>query len=338
MAQSTGPSDRQRAEWSWLYHVGVHQGAVNYRPEIADLGLDEVRRVCDRVWVYSRADFDPTFSSERPTSQWRETCALAGSIAESLMLGAATYVECVWHRNAIAAETEPAGMAIAQRYLADNAVEAAVGVGHRLINFVARVARTVPSTYDRFGTVKRFASLGPDYRPFETDAEGAWLSLNSGTVDALRSAIPAVHRTSLIALNDLVKSQAWEAAFQIRAENFHRWRKEHESVTGIDRHSGPGHDLYHDDGTYAGAAISALSRPHTISEGLTERTTEIAGRALRTVAVTVEAVLDDTLNALPQITPTRFAFEIARDGRNRKIWPVGRPPSPGLDKRDSSTN
>jgi hypothetical protein len=41
------------------------------------------------MWVYSRADFDPEFSVERATSQWRETCALAGSITESLMLSAA---------------------------------------------------------------------------------------------------------------------------------------------------------------------------------------------------------------------------------------------------------
>ena len=52
---------------------------------------------------------------------------------------------------------------------------------------------------------------------------------------------------------------------------------------------------------------------------------------------TVEAVLDDTLNALPQITPTRFVFEIARDGRSRKIWPLAAHRAL-VDKRDSSAN
>jgi hypothetical protein len=207
--------------------------------------------------VYSRADFDPDFSIERATSQWRETCALAGSIAESLMLSAATYVECAWHSRAIAAGTEPAGMAIAHRYLADKAVETAVSVGLRLINFVARVARTVPATRDQLGLVKRFESLGPGYVPFDTDDMNAWLALNEKTIAALRDVIPAVHHASLDAFDNLVRSSAWDSAFHIRAENFHRWRKEHESVIGVDQHSGPSRDLYDNDGKHIGVAVLA---------------------------------------------------------------------------------
>lgn len=299
MSDNSTSADRKLVDWSWLFHIGVHQGAIDFRPEPDELGIDEVRRICDRMWVYSRADFNPDFSVECATSQWRETCALAGSIAESLMLGAATYIECVWHSRAIAAGTEPAGMGIAQRYLADKAIETAVSVGHRLINFVARVARTVPVTRDQFGHVKRFESLGARYVPFETDDSDAWLSLNSRTIAALRDVIPAVHHASLRALDDLVSSPAWDSAFRIRAENFHRWRKEHESVIGVDQHSGPGRDLYDNDGMHIGVAISAQSLPHTASNGLTERTTEVAGEAIRTIATTVEAILDDTLHALP---------------------------------------
>jgi hypothetical protein len=69
--------------------------------------------------------------------------------------------------------------------------------------------------------------------------------------------------------------------------------------------------------------------PHTISNGLTERSTEAAGDAVRTIATAVEAVLEDTLNALPQITPTRFAFEITHDAKNRRIWQLGRPSASG---------
>ncbi|MDZ4233334.1 MAG: hypothetical protein U1C73_06160, partial [Dietzia sp.] len=250
---------------------------------------------------------------------------LAGSISESLMLSAATYVECIWHSKAIAAGTEPdGGMAIAQRYLADHAIETAVSVGHRLINFVVRVARTVPETRDQLGEVRRFGSLGRGYAPFETDETDAWLPLNEKTIAALRGVIPPVHHASLDALDRLVRSSAWESAFAIRAENFHRWRKEHESVIGVDQHSGPGRDLYDGRG-HIGVAMSAQSRPHTISKGLTERTTGVAGDAVRTTAKAVEEVLDDTLNALPQITPTRYAFEISRNGKDRRIWPLGRP-------------
>lgn len=114
MSDNSRSAGRKPVDWSWLHHIGVHQGAIDFRPEPGEFGIDEVRRICDRMWVYSRADFDPDFSVERATSQWRETCALAGSIAESLMLSAATYVECVWHSRAIAAGTEPGDMAIAR--------------------------------------------------------------------------------------------------------------------------------------------------------------------------------------------------------------------------------
>jgi hypothetical protein len=90
------------------------------------------------------------------------------------MLSAATYVECIWHSKAITAGNEPDGMAIAQRYLADHAIETAVSVGHRLINFVVRVARTVPETRDPIGRVRRLGNLGPSYAPFETDDTDAW--------------------------------------------------------------------------------------------------------------------------------------------------------------------
>jgi hypothetical protein len=93
------------------------------------------------AWGYSRADFEPNPFVSVTTSQWRETCALAGSIAESLMLSAASYLEAAWHSRAIAAQTEPAGMALAQRYLADTSVDTAVSVGHRLINFADRRVR-----------------------------------------------------------------------------------------------------------------------------------------------------------------------------------------------------
>jgi hypothetical protein len=94
---TTDEDQREAPYWSKLWHIGVHQGAVDLRPELGDLGLDEVYRICDRAWAYSRADFEPSGVADLRTSQWRETCALAGSIAESLMLSGATYLEAAWH-------------------------------------------------------------------------------------------------------------------------------------------------------------------------------------------------------------------------------------------------
>lgn len=304
--------------WSKLRHIGVHQGAVDLRPELSDLGLDEVYRVCDRAWAYSRSDFEPSGLVDIRTSQWRETCALAGSMAESLMLSGATYLEAVWHRAAIAAGTEPAGMAIAQRYLSDNAIDTAVSVGHRLVNFVARVARTVPQTRERFTSHDRLQALGDGYFPFITEDRDAWLSLNSGTVRMLRAAVPECHGDSLAALDALVTSTAWQALCQVRGENFHRWRKEHESVVGIDRDSGRTNNIYDHAGNVIGRDFHAGLRRHTAADGMTAKTTETAGAGVRRLAVAVDAVITDTLAQLPTLSGG-FILEIDEHGHTRRM-------------------
>ncbi len=100
------------------------------------------------------------------------------------MLSAAAYLEAVWHRRALRAATEPAGMALAQRYLADSAIDTAIEVGHRLTNFVVRVARTSPDTHANLVELTRAGTLGPRYVPFATDDSDAWLSLNKETDEA----------------------------------------------------------------------------------------------------------------------------------------------------------
>jgi hypothetical protein len=130
--------------------------------------------------------------------------------------------------------------------------------------------------------------------------------------------IPAVHCGSLDALDNLVRSQAWESVFQIRAENFHRWRKEHESVVRVDQHSGNAHDLYDAAGNHIGRAVGAQSRRHTISDGLTERTTQAAGNGVRATPKAVDDVITDTLNILPYLADG-YTLDIDSDGPSRTI-------------------
>lgn len=321
MSETPSSTDEEPVAWSRLMHIGAHEGAVGLRPRLDELGIDEVHRICNRAWGYSRADFEPSLWVEIKTSQWRETCALAGSMAESLMLSAATYIEAVWHSRAIDARTEPAGMAIAQRYLADTAIDTLTSVGHRLINFVARVARTVPETREGFGRVERFQSLGGSYIPFVTDDRHAWLSLNANSVRALRLVIPSPHRGSLDVLDGLIQSPAWRTMFQIRAENFHRWRKEHESVIGVDQHSGNAQDIYDDRGNRIGRRVYGGHRRHTISDGLTERTTQAAGDGVRAIANSLDAVITDTLAVLPLVADG-YTLEIDDDGHIRRGGPT----------------
>lgn len=330
------PDSGRVVAWSRLAHIGAHAGSTDLRPELAELDLDVVRQAFNTAWVYSRADFEPHLDVALTKSQWRETCALAGSMAESLMLSSATYTEAVWHSRLIEATKEPPGMAIAQRYLADNTVDTAVSVGHRLINFVVRVARTVPNTCELLSATSRYAKLGTGYQPFETEHRDAWLSLNRSELKELRKVLPTVHHPAIDLLDALVESPEWQTLFDIRSENFHRWRKEHESVIGVDAGSGNGRDILDYDGKVTGRSIGGQSRRHTASDGLTESTTEAAGAGLRVVAETLNSIIEDTLAVLPRITG---GYTIEYDGKRLKQgWQILGPQSVAPEGRQSDAN
>jgi hypothetical protein len=229
------------------------------------------------------------------------------------MLSAASYLEAEWHGRAIAAKTEPAGMALAQRYLADMSIDTTVSVGHRLINFVARVARTNPTTRAQFASVDKLAPLADDYEPFVTEVHTAWLSLNVETLRALRRITPSVHQDSLSALRKLVSAPVWKPLSAMRAENFHRWRKEHESVSGVDQNSGRGTNYEDHAGNVIGRRVSATRRRHHVSDGLTDRTTQLAGDGVLAMAAAVDAVVTDTLANLQQLT-NGFVLNLDSDG------------------------
>ena len=113
--------------WLKLRHIGAHNGDLEFRPDLADLGSGAVHGTCDRGGEYSRRGFEPRPFADFRTSQWRETCALAGSMAESLMICAAPVVEVSWHAKLIEHDRQPAGMAIAQRFLSDIVLDTTVG-------------------------------------------------------------------------------------------------------------------------------------------------------------------------------------------------------------------
>lgn len=300
---TAGDDARGVAAWSRLAHIGAHEGDVDGRPDLADVGMDEVHRVCVRAWKYSRAEYEPDWTAELKSSQWRETSALAGSAAESLMLGSAAYVEAVWHERAIKAETEAKGMVLAQRYLADGAIETAIGVGHRLANFVVRVARTSTAAQVEIEKLTKRGTLGPTYVPFVTDDNDAWLSLNIETVKKLKKVLdPSLHAASIDALRELVLSPEWIAAVEIRAENFHRWRKENEYVTGVDADSGNAEDLYDANDNHVGRRVGGFGKRHKISDGLTAGTTEAAGDVIRRVAEAFDLILTNTVST---VLPTK---------------------------------
>ncbi len=209
-------------------------------------------------------------------------------------------------------------MAIAQRYLADSAIDTAVSVGHRLINFVARVARTAPETRAQFSSHPKLRLLGDNYIPFVTEDYDAWLSLNIETVKSLRKTIPECHSRSVTALKELADSTAWKALCQVGAENFHRWRKEHESVVGIDKDSGRADNIYDYAGNVVGRGFRATLRRHTAGDGMTTKSTVIAGAGVIELGIAVEAIITGTLELLPALTGG-FTLEIDGHGHTRRM-------------------
>jgi hypothetical protein len=305
--------------WLKLLHIGAHDGPGAHRPELADLGLHHVHSVCDRVWAYSRSDFEPDPFADLRTSQWRETCALAGSMAESLMICAATMVEVAWHAELIQRQREPAGMAIAQRFLSDTVLDTAVSIGHRLVNFVIRVARTDAAVREMLDGIARFEKLGTQYQPFVTEDPDAWLSLSQKTLASLRSNLPAIHRPALDRLDQLRTSSEWSALMNIRGENAHRWRKEHEAVRGVDAQSGFAQNTYDYAGKPNGICVSATARRHVAGDGLTAYTTDVARQVIPVIATALDATVAETVHNLATLTGGRMRLDIDSQGRGRTV-------------------
>lgn len=108
----------------------------------------------------------------------------------------------------------------------------------------------------------------------------------------------------------------------MRAENFHRWRKEHEYVSGVDQNSGRGSDHLDQAGNVIGRRVFAQRRRHQVSDGLTDRTTQIAGEGVRAMAATVDAVITDTLTNLHRLT-NGFVLNLDSDGNIVSMGGVG---------------
>ncbi|MFD6107981.1 hypothetical protein ACFWFQ_35580 [Nocardia salmonicida] len=310
----TMPSEQ--VAWAHLIHLAAH-GTGLPAPSLDELGIGWVREVCDDLWLYRRADFEPssfTLSMDVPLSksQWRESCALAGSIAETLMLGAAATVEIMWHEKALRSGKEPAGMALGQRFFADAVVENTVAVAHRLINLVARIMRTDNGTQARMATHPNLKKLGPDYIPFETIDQDAWLPLTANKIGALR-AVADPSATAIVSVLDrldaLVASPAWNDAFGHRAENFHRLRLEHPHVAGVDRYTGRATDMLDDEGNVVGRRVHSHATRYTVADGLDERVVEVARAAYEETARTAGDIITKVLEGLPELTG---GFRIAR--------------------------
>ncbi|MFE3799659.1 hypothetical protein [Nocardia tengchongensis] len=315
----SAPADGQRAtesetrplqvSWAKLPYLAAHHPGLPV-PTIDGLGVGWIHKVCDRLYFFRSADhFEPDITVPIAESQWRESRALAGSIAESLMLGTAGLVEVVWLEEGIAAGELGAAWGMGQRYFADALCETSIAVGHRLINFVARMMRTDPETQQRMdefrvGGQKPLEPLGTRYMPFKTEERNAWLSLNAKTISQLRAI--ASPQTDLAAavnrLADLEESAEWRNAFEHRAENFHRWRREHEYVAGVDQASGGAQDELDYAGNVSGKRFGGSGARYSAADGLGDQAVVNARSGLEATARAADDILTHILDALSDLT------------------------------------
>lgn len=312
--QSVAEPDRVQRQLGYtrLPFLGAHTSGLP-APTVEELGIEWIHGVCHRLWMYRSADhFEPDITVPIAESQWRETRALAGSTAESLMLGTAALVEIAWLERGLQQGKVALRMGLGQRYYADTVCETAIAVGHRLVNLVARVLRTDAATQQRMashrmGRQKILNALGPEYKPFTSTDRRAWLSLNEVTLGALRDVAPAGQGDVTAAVNrlaDLETSPEWRNAFNHRAENFHRWRLEHEYVAGVDQASGNARDVYdHTGEVVTGKRFGGYDDArYSAADGLGDKAVVRARTGLEATARAAKDVLQHLLDALPDLT------------------------------------
>ncbi|CAM4516538.1 hypothetical protein NONI108955_40420 [Nocardia ninae] len=310
---AAGPDRVQRqVGYTRLPFLGAHISGLP-APTVEELGIEWIHDVCHRLWMYRSADhFEPDITVPIAESQWRETRALSGSTAESLMLGTAALIEIAWLERGLQQGKVAPRMGLGQRYYADTVCETSIAVGHRLINLIARVLRTDAATQQRMAThgvggKKVLKWLGPGYKPFNSTDRGAWLSLNEVTLNALRDVAPAGQGDVAAAVNrlaDLEASPEWGDAFEHRAENFHRWRLEHEYVAGVDQVSGNARDVYdHTNQIVTGKRYGGYNDVrYSAADGLGDQAVVRARTGLVATAHAADDVLQHILDALPDLT------------------------------------
>ncbi|WUA12655.1 hypothetical protein OG225_40525 (plasmid) [Nocardia sp. NBC_01377] len=114
----------------------------------------------------------------------------------------------------------------------------------------------------------------------------------------------------------------WNNAFDHRGENFHRWRREHEYVSGIDQGTGHARDVLDHKGQVTGKRYGSYSTRYTAADGLGEQAVLNARSGLEETAQAANDVLDHILEALPELargftlTITATGYKISRP----QIW------------------
>lgn len=304
-------------------YLAAHGTANVVRPLHEDVGMGpvvNVARRCADVRGTAGLQWVPGTSMDLAANPWREVYGLVGSIGESLVVAAACEIEVEWHRRARAVGDLPPAMVVGQRFFSIAEGQEVLGVGHRLVNLVARVLATrddVRATMQSFRPLKRWQR---DHFPFD-DGRSSWLSADSPTVEAL-ARVAAAHRHPSFArladaVQELVRSAAWKNLEESRGQNFHRWRAESSVLAGVDRTSGHQREIVGLDGTVVGLAVNVNPVRYSAADGLDEEEARLAREALLAVATGVAGFIEALAAAMEPLT---FGHVRAVGGRSTAVF------------------
>jgi hypothetical protein len=319
------PNDETR-QYEWMIPLRLAAPGESSQELLEHLGLKplvETAEWCYRVRSAGRS-LPPDVVVLDSYSRWlRFAHGLAGSIGESLVVCVGCEVESAILRAAVQRWTE-----IGERFFSIAASQETIGVGHRLINLAQRAfsARGEYLTLLRSSGDRVLASSAAFDDPRTTD-RGAWLSLNTTTARAMKSALRDVpHRSVHAMLDELIElaiSDEWRILSEVRGEVFHRSRPESSISSGLDGESGYARAITDHAGKPIGIAVGAWNR---YSGGDTRSDQESAATraALDRVATAVRIVTTAFVKAIEPLSGGVRRAEIEPSGRIRTYHQIGR--------------
>ena len=225
-------------QYQWVMPTRLADTTESVPDEVQELlGLTEVLDAARRCYdVRSLGHHFSPDALRSPEDRWiRSALGLAGSVAESIVVCAASEVEIELLRRSGERWVEISG-----RFFSIASSSELIGVGHRLVNLVARAVsarvawhQLLVASKDR--DVNAFAAIDDP----RSSTRAAWLSLNEPTARQLAHALSSVEHDSVqLAAAELVglaTSHEWVRLVETRGDVFHRSRPESSIAAGVRR-------------------------------------------------------------------------------------------------------
>lgn len=312
-------------QFEWVIPLRLAASGESSRQLIEELGLEPMIDVAEWCYAVRSAgrSLPPDVVGWDPYSRWlRSAHGLAGSIGESLVVCVGCEVE-----SAMLRATEGDWTEISERFFSIASSQEIIGVGHRLMNLAQRALSARPHYLTLLQSSRDQAlAASAAYEDPRTTDRGAWLSLNSTTARALRSALGDVsHRSVKAMLDELVElatSEEWRVLNEVRGEVFHRSRPESSISSGLDGESGYASAITDHAGKSIGIAVGGWNR-YAGGDARSDQEAAATRAALDRVATAVRTVTTAFVAAIEPLSEGHRRAEVEPGGRIRRHHQFG---------------